>query len=427
MRGWAPTVLLKSPLSAVKPVLWAAIVAGGGVLAFRGHFGASPQSSGGSPRRSQGEAARQSQAPIPKPAFASLEFLTKLPAPVPVRPQRTLHPSRADLAPANVAASMIRHSVPVAPAVGQTGMPSSLVLQSQLRSTQGLDYAFDRAFPVGPTVWTSPDAGSDTAALDPQLSSGENSAPIDEALTRGPVPEREAGLATSQFTVGKIQSDQSQAPQAETEAMPDLALVMAVEGTAPLASTASRESGSSDAGTVVTPRPMPDQTESAASLAGDSAASQQSFAEVTPSMTEPEAAPSEPQANRQLPDVRPAVHLSMLELERAPRPKEPMSVVGTSARNFAMAGGGEELVVVAFMHGMELGSLPLHRTAHGQITVRLRDVVDLIQPMIERSEYVRLSSSRHSDRFVSLEKLHAAGINAQYDPVRQEISLSAEQ
>jgi hypothetical protein len=303
-------------------------------------------------------------------------------------------------------------------------MPSPLVQQSQLRSTETREYAFDRAFPVGATVWASPDAGSGGEATASELAAAENRAPNSETSVPSPPAERKTELAKPVFAAGQVQPAQPEHAQAETEAMPDLALVMAAEGTALLAPSGSRESGATDGNIAKTSQTVPEAAGLATAIpVGDPAMPDQGSGKMAPSVPEPAEVPSARNETAKVPDARPAVPVATLELGRPPH--EPLRVLGMSARRFAAAGDGIDLVANAHMRGIEVGPLPLHKGGNGEVTVRLRDVVDLIQPMIEWSEYVRLSRSKNSDRFVSLEKLRLAGIDAQYDAARREISLNA--
>jgi hypothetical protein len=535
MPGWAQTFLLNSPLAAVKPAFWAAIVAGGGILALREHRDISLLSAAPNPKKSNGETG-QFRNSLPQPAFGSLRFGNS----VGLINQTLIldhEPGRLGVLPRFANRQTTNAFAREPDVMGQhTSQPSS-VLQSQLRLAAINEYAFERAFPVGSTPWTNPEPASVGDGAEPTPIADDANVAANVTPLQLSVAERNESLATPQNWTKQRQADHSElarAPQpvadapyatpTQTQTVAETSISPAADESGHEASMGQRQAGEADAARPMLPQQISDSSNSmttseaanseapptiatdsapmatgertgekelppvggAASAAdgrdqqavelGSAQVALQSVEPVAPSRQAPVADPAvspstavqpdissnprwtrdavnSPEAKLALADDNPGLPsgLPSLSLPVASTPVEsrssqlgdahtsedpvspalaiaplPTARRGIAGGNYGALGNGTDLVVKAHMRGVEIGSLPLHTTQEGRITVRLRDIVDLIEPMVDWSEYIRLSSTRNAETFVSIEALRAAGIDARYDPVSQEISLDAE-
>ena len=77
------------------------------------------------------------------------------------------------------------------------------------------------------------------------------------------------------------------------------------------------------------------------------------------------------------------------------------------------------------INGMKLGSVPLRIESGNRISVGLGGILAMIQPVIDRRVFDRLSNSRGATEFVTFETLRAAGIEVRFDPINEQLLLGA--
>lgn len=70
------------------------------------------------------------------------------------------------------------------------------------------------------------------------------------------------------------------------------------------------------------------------------------------------------------------------------------------------------------------GILPLRRTAEGDVSVRLDDLIGLLERRMERPLFVWLKSSASASKYVTFETLRSAGICVDYDEAANHVALS---
>jgi hypothetical protein len=75
------------------------------------------------------------------------------------------------------------------------------------------------------------------------------------------------------------------------------------------------------------------------------------------------------------------------------------------------------------MYGERLGAVPLRVLGSGVPTLRLGDLLGLVQTRLAPGQYERLAASAAAGEFVSLDTLRKAGIPVRYDAARDELKL----
>jgi hypothetical protein len=72
-----------------------------------------------------------------------------------------------------------------------------------------------------------------------------------------------------------------------------------------------------------------------------------------------------------------------------------------------------------------LGKVDFHMTDSHTIDVRLANLLDVLAGHYDAAEFARLRSSAAADAYVSFDQLRALGLNVRYDPVYDELRISA--
>jgi hypothetical protein len=69
-------------------------------------------------------------------------------------------------------------------------------------------------------------------------------------------------------------------------------------------------------------------------------------------------------------------------------------------------------------------AIPLADSGDGVVQLRLGDLIALLEDRMERPLFVWLSSAESASKYVTFDTLRAAGIDVDYDPVRNHVNLS---
>jgi hypothetical protein len=70
------------------------------------------------------------------------------------------------------------------------------------------------------------------------------------------------------------------------------------------------------------------------------------------------------------------------------------------------------------------GIVPLKRSATGEASLRLDDLIGLLERRMERPLFVWLKSSESASKYVTLDTLRRAGICVDFDPILNHVDLS---
>lgn len=70
------------------------------------------------------------------------------------------------------------------------------------------------------------------------------------------------------------------------------------------------------------------------------------------------------------------------------------------------------------------GIVPLYHAADGTVSLRLGDLIGLLEKQMERPLFVWLRSSRSASKYVTFETLRSAGLSVDYDPLTSRVVLS---
>ena len=100
-------------------------------------------------------------------------------------------------------------------------------------------------------------------------------------------------------------------------------------------------------------------------------------------------------------------------LSPAPRPGE-----RTAVPAIAM-----DLYMSTAVNGKRMGPIPAHLDPLVGISIRLRPLLKLIEPLMDKGDFARLNGSKYADTLVSLDMLRAAGIAVNYDSDRSMLSF----
>lgn len=90
---------------------------------------------------------------------------------------------------------------------------------------------------------------------------------------------------------------------------------------------------------------------------------------------------------------------------------------------YRLVEGGVETRIGVQMYGERLGAVPLRVLGSGLPTLRLGDLLGLVQSRLTPGQYERLATSAAAEEFVSLDTLRKAGIPVRYDAARDELKL----
>lgn len=80
---------------------------------------------------------------------------------------------------------------------------------------------------------------------------------------------------------------------------------------------------------------------------------------------------------------------------------------------------------VAVVNGEPLGAVTTRDFSDGSVAVHLRALLSLVKLRLPQTEFARFDASAAADRFVTLEDLRAAGIDAHLDPRNGRLSITA--
>lgn len=87
----------------------------------------------------------------------------------------------------------------------------------------------------------------------------------------------------------------------------------------------------------------------------------------------------------------------------------------SQTRSLSLTARGIEFDTAALVNGNRAGTVPLLIADHDNISVRLGDVLALLEPLMERSHYDALRRSEGAGEYVTLRKLRESGIAARMD------------
>ena len=87
------------------------------------------------------------------------------------------------------------------------------------------------------------------------------------------------------------------------------------------------------------------------------------------------------------------------------------------------AGSGTELRIPARVNDSMAGNLPLRIASDSTISVKLRDLLSLVDGRMERNKFKNLRDSSVANSFVSFGALRSAGIQLRYEPANNEVLL----
>ncbi len=73
-----------------------------------------------------------------------------------------------------------------------------------------------------------------------------------------------------------------------------------------------------------------------------------------------------------------------------------------------------------------LGVLPLHHQPDGTVSMRLGDLIGLLEEKMEQPLFVWLKSSSSASKYVTFDTLRAAGLDVDYDPVSSKVVISVD-
>jgi hypothetical protein len=73
------------------------------------------------------------------------------------------------------------------------------------------------------------------------------------------------------------------------------------------------------------------------------------------------------------------------------------------------------------------GIVPLMRSSRGEISIRLGDLIGLLEQEMDRPLFVWLKSSSSASKYATFDTLRAAGISVNYDPARNHVVLAVAQ
>ena len=92
-------------------------------------------------------------------------------------------------------------------------------------------------------------------------------------------------------------------------------------------------------------------------------------------------------------------------------------------QRYRQTGNGIEFDIGAVLHGEVLGSVPVRVGQTDLVSVRLGDLLALVQDHLATEAYARLSTARVVNDYVSFSTLRDAGIEVRYDAANDRLIL----
>lgn len=110
-----------------------------------------------------------------------------------------------------------------------------------------------------------------------------------------------------------------------------------------------------------------------------------------------------------------------------PRPAERFTgPAGDSGQPAQAASAGLDLTMAATLGGKVVGDLPLRVGADDTVSVRLADLLALLESRMDRGTFDRLMAASSADQYVPLDTLRGHGIDLHYDAARGRMALLAD-
>lgn len=131
--------------------------------------------------------------------------------------------------------------------------------------------------------------------------------------------------------------------------------------------------------------------------------------------------PVAPRSEALVPVRRAAVQVPAAT-RRSAAPSAPPAPRAAFAR-YRMADGAVEFAIPTRLDNSELGTLPLRIGQGDAVSVRLGDLLAMLQTRMDAATYDRLSMSSAADEYVDFDALRRAGIAVQYDASRNHLVL----
>lgn len=114
--------------------------------------------------------------------------------------------------------------------------------------------------------------------------------------------------------------------------------------------------------------------------------------------------------------TRPAITPAKAAPRAVPAPRQERAAAGQVAPGrYRLIENGVEFKIAANIRGIEAGKVSLRVANDGPISVRLGDLLSLVEADIEWSDFERLSSSKSADEYLTFQALRHAGIDVRYD------------